>query len=289
MLCGPLSISWSELTRAAKNLSTAWYLGPAVDFELCKTITVLDKERRGVCGGYEPGHSPLLIVLARHRGRDAADQRDKIFALLSIALKSCCAYVPRVDYNATVGDVYRQLVFYEITVTRTLNVLRYCNRRGKAVSSSWVPDWSVARAEVMLFGTKTAVHMKPEVRFSSDKRLLFSRAILWDSIDVLLNVPINEYLVRPKAVEFLTRVVISRRLVEKSATANPYGSVNERINAFWQTFCSELLSGGEVKGMCLGYAEPVSCLHWLPTIPKHWKPQVPENVQGTDKLKQLEA
>ena len=268
---GSTSMGWELLVRAAVNIADAINTSQSLKSLLSSRVHALDYGRTDVSLDYQPGYSPLLLTLSQFRDRHSKDPRDKAFALLRMA--------PRVrgdilqpDYNASFNSVLRRVVQREVSVTQTLNILRYCQRQSERASCSWAPDWSKAAEETILQGMVTAVHAKPEVRFSDDLQSLRVRAIIWDAIDVILNLPTAQDVEGSYGIEFLIDLCESRQFIRQTLSTSLYGSEDDRVNAFWQTLFGEFFSIDRVMGDCLGYAGPVSCLEWLPSLPKHWRP-----------------
>ncbi|KAE8448242.1 hypothetical protein EG329_009673 [Mollisiaceae sp. DMI_Dod_QoI] len=82
----------------------------------------------------------LLPLLRRFSGRKASDDRDKVFALLSLA-PTQTQITP--DYTLSVSAVFQTTVLDIFKTTKSLSVLAGdLGRKDRQDLPSWVPDWS---------------------------------------------------------------------------------------------------------------------------------------------------
>jgi hypothetical protein len=102
---------------------------------------ILDIERNRALWR-EGKQSSLLPLLRRFSGRKASDDRDKVFALLSLA-RNQTSIVP--NYSLDVPAVFQNTVLDIIKITGSLAVLAGdLGRKDRQDLPSWVPDWSAA-------------------------------------------------------------------------------------------------------------------------------------------------
>ncbi|TGJ76814.1 hypothetical protein E0Z10_g10824 [Xylaria hypoxylon] len=91
------------------------------------------------------GPESLLEVLHICRKKLAADPRDKVFAVLGILPEHIRLNFP-LDYNASIKEVYTNVVSFLLTTTRRLDVICESIYFPIHISNvklpSWVPDWS---------------------------------------------------------------------------------------------------------------------------------------------------
>ncbi|KAI1421313.1 heterokaryon incompatibility protein-domain-containing protein [Xylaria sp. FL1777] len=91
------------------------------------------------------GPESLLEVLHISRKKLAADPRDKVFAVLGILPEPIRRSFP-LDYNASIKEVYTNVVSFLLTTTRRIDVICESIYFPIHISNiklpSWVPDWS---------------------------------------------------------------------------------------------------------------------------------------------------
>ena len=273
LVCGAMSIGWGQLMRASLSIGKSKNTSEFLKTLLMNRLHALDYGRRDVREDQMlPEYSQLLTTLSNYRDRQSTDPRDKVFAILQMVPK-LRGDVLQPNYSIPFDDVLRLVVQREVSVTQTLNILRYCQRRNKATLSSWTPDWSQAAKETIIQGQRTAC-VKSDIHFSDDLQSLTVKAIFWDTIDVVLDLPIGNDphdMHLSHRIAFLKAVHHSREFVRQARSCSPYGSEQGQVNAFWKILFGEFYSIDELTGDCLGYAGQVSCLDWLPSLPAHWR------------------
>jgi hypothetical protein len=86
---------------------------------------------------------PLLVLLQFCRELDCTDNRDRVFALSSLA----CDYKPTVDYSKNIRQVYVDTAVGLLSSCPT--VLSYAGVRREIPSlPTWVPDWTLPIAQI---------------------------------------------------------------------------------------------------------------------------------------------
>ncbi|KAL9116045.1 MAG: hypothetical protein Q9227_000413 [Pyrenula ochraceoflavens] len=92
-----------------------------------------------------------LLPLLRHAR--ATDAKDKVYALISLAMDSTVDLFPTVDYARTVREVYITAAIYWLGSGSNVDLgfLNHVQRDHKAIDNlpSWVPDWSILAAPVI--------------------------------------------------------------------------------------------------------------------------------------------
>lgn len=143
MVYGSAFAPWSMFVNAAKWSSpqshTSPHAFPAECFSVLayfsRKILDIDQRRQSWRTGKRTG---LLPLLRRFSGRKASDDRDKVYALLSL---SCTSMAP--DYSLDVATVYKKTVLDIIKSTSSLTALAgELGRKDRQDLPSWVPDWS---------------------------------------------------------------------------------------------------------------------------------------------------
>jgi hypothetical protein len=181
----------------------------------------------------------LVSLLIEHRSRLSSDPRDKVYALLGLAQgKSAtsaglhdssqynCMYA---DYSKDVNDLFREIAFREIQVSKSLDILRACQRRSSRVTTSWTPDWSLPPLERPMSLSDHAYHFQASekypalVSFSADQLTMRAHGLLYDSITKVGPIMKTE---RGSPIGFaaftaMTRPVVAE-MVHHYAGPNPY-------------------------------------------------------------------
>jgi hypothetical protein len=153
MVYGSSVAPWTMFVNAAdwfSNSSTASFTFPqefstVLDY-FSRIILDIERmrhhwwERRGKMGADDP--TALLKLLRRFGDRKASDDRDKVYALLSLA-QSQTSILP--DYSVGVREVYIATTLDIIQRTKSLAVLTGdLGRKDRQDLPSWVTDWSAS-------------------------------------------------------------------------------------------------------------------------------------------------
>ncbi|RYP19168.1 hypothetical protein DL765_003483 [Monosporascus sp. GIB2] len=98
----------------------------------------------------DAGAASFLDTLVKCRRKLASDPRDKVFGLLGFLPSEIRSRVP-IDYNASVKEVYTNVVDFCLHATRRLDVIcesfHFPSHTGTVKLPSWVPDWSHITAQ----------------------------------------------------------------------------------------------------------------------------------------------
>ena len=121
---------------------------------------------------YLPTYTPLLEVLDTNRRRVSSDPRDKVYALIGLASRSCHEVAKphesrrplKANYHKCTSEAYLDVAWYILLSDSDLALLSRCEvstgQEGlKNASSieglpSWVPDWSVLLVNDMLAASR---------------------------------------------------------------------------------------------------------------------------------------
>ncbi|KAI4281776.1 MAG: hypothetical protein L6R38_003431 [Xanthoria sp. 2 TBL-2021] len=88
--------------------------------------------------------SDLDWVLAQTRQSQCSDQRDRIYAILSLVPEQERLEI-HPDYTISVAEVFQSVVLQQARCRSQLNVLRFCSMDNRIMDlPTWVPDWSVS-------------------------------------------------------------------------------------------------------------------------------------------------
>lgn len=135
--CGGYSCEWQAVAFVAWTL---WH-GTAYDYVRAVDLCIAFKTLKVTGGTAE--ELPLWRLLELTTNHKASDPRDKVFALLGLAIDAK-SFSPLVDYNIEVSALYRA-VFKHYFLKGQLGLLNYAGnaawRTEKSVPT-WVPDWS---------------------------------------------------------------------------------------------------------------------------------------------------
>ncbi|KAL2068776.1 hypothetical protein VTL71DRAFT_15114 [Oculimacula yallundae] len=93
---------------------------------------------------------PLLYCIEMIRQATSTDPRDKVYAILGMLGRASDNPVLhtdglKIDYKASVEDVYSSVVKELIFRTKRLHVLFACGERGPLIHRTWTPDWSTTQ------------------------------------------------------------------------------------------------------------------------------------------------
>ncbi|KAI0469545.1 HET-domain-containing protein [Xylaria cf. heliscus] len=169
------------------------------------------------CGDLK--NMPFDEMLFRYgHGRLCQDQRDIVYGLLSMAPPELVRAV-RVDYKASVMEVFRQFFLASNQVTGHLDLLRFCGRNRRdpvpvdPAWPSWVPDWRApgpAIATALRMGHCASGVSGSAAYLSGDGRL---------EVDGLLVATVDSIV--PDELESMTQVVAYLKSVDEAASKTP--------------------------------------------------------------------
>jgi Heterokaryon incompatibility protein (HET) len=198
VLCGNANLSWEELARVAKGITSLGFhfqYGDGNLQDLGYMAIQLMENLRNVSTDH-PSRRPLtMLQFTRESG--ATDPRDRIFALyglLSHDEANDRLLLP--DYSKDVQDVYINVAIHSLRSTNTLCLLQSLpwtlpqNGGFGGISSlpSWVPDWSRRHAVPSL--PRTTFHAggrePSEFRVYDTENLLAIKGRIFDYVGALM-------------------------------------------------------------------------------------------------------
>jgi hypothetical protein len=129
----------------------------------------------------------VLEMLQVGRECLCADPRDKLYGLLSFFSHDTTTSFGKMDYEASVQDVYKATVDLAIEVTKSLDVLRYVHHSGHLDSEypSWVPRWDIWHMcpKFGILVWLASKDSKPKLTKAETINTLCPSGILFDSVE----------------------------------------------------------------------------------------------------------
>jgi len=145
--------------------------------------------------------SSLSYWLRIIRQTVATDPRDKVFAALGLAelhaQDSSLTLKAIVNYEASVQDVYANLVKAMLSSTGRLDILLSCSARSPGFHRSWAPDWSTSAlskqglqadedGEIWMLGKQAVFKASLDevvcASFSDDMEIMHTRGFILDVV-----------------------------------------------------------------------------------------------------------
>jgi hypothetical protein len=240
--CGKVQLDWLIIERAFFFL-TGYQVGEVSErfapagasdqvFEAFVAIDFRIRTRQIIFKGQT---LPLLYLLDSARSHLATDDRDKLFALLSLVHKDESDLVV-VDYNISARTLYISFAKMYIETTGDLQILILAEENDPADFPSWVPDWSRSSALaplslVLQIGRDSDLEYcshkgkRSRCRFSDSLESLICQGVCFDNIDGLGTYDYN---------------LEDRKAVQSSAVKSAYGSVEATFEAIWRSVCGNV-------------------------------------------------
>jgi hypothetical protein len=145
--CGEASVSWLDLLVTAYAIEACWSMLNTILWQAFPD-EALDGFSNGIrmaqCRHVRESQPRyhLLELLHQHRDCAATDPRDHIYGLLGMSGDADEIGLV-LDYNASVQDIYKDLVVKHICATNSMDIICACRgERHFTDLPSWVPDWS---------------------------------------------------------------------------------------------------------------------------------------------------
>jgi hypothetical protein len=136
VMCGFDFILWRNFKKAVYCL-------------FCKanqSIAFKDKIRQAFRLSNDSGPKILMDLVNISTQAKCSDDRDRIYALLSILDSSSVTINIIPDYTKTASQVYQDTALSILSQTRKLDLLSYSEMASRRIDiPSWVPDWSCVR------------------------------------------------------------------------------------------------------------------------------------------------
>ena len=172
LFCGNEGVPWESLRRAILYLRRAFK--PAGFSHLLDRCYYLCNSRDFVAGVIDN----LDYMLENARSASCSDPRDKIFAVLSLAVEYQTRGI-EADYSKCAEAVFQDLVSHYTSNIRSLSILAQCeirNDTGGIKVPTWVPDWTVPRLSKTIGISASCRNSTPRVRYQ-DGRVLAATGV----------------------------------------------------------------------------------------------------------------
>ena len=188
LMCGSHQRSWRDFKTVAALMH---------DRSLT-SLTHVDPRRTIKLAGYASQQSKkgenehLLRLLSKARDSYATDKRDKIYAMLGLALRKDEAGI-NPDYSKSVEYIYTSLAVYFIGKDRNLDILNAVESDGYRLASlpGWVPDWEIHPVALSFLSSPLFSKMQATkstqamVSFSPDGSVLTATGAAVDTISYI--------------------------------------------------------------------------------------------------------
>lgn len=265
VICGDRVLSWDKLLDAylkVKSSVSDLRLQDSISLGLARSSSVWTLFL------YRSLRERSLPISLEHtltcvRVRYSTDPRDRVFGILNIM--PIQEWPGRPDYSENVSDIFTGIAKHIITKTGKLTILCACEQAYYmgmrqdhlrkeyqllpiAGLPTWVPDWSIPRLTVPLYGGyeyddamysssrhvqyHAAENSVADFRFSNGDRLLTVKGVCYDTIQhvlgPLVSRPVEVY--QPKFFDHLESMVF-----QTSKASSVYREGITRQEAFWRS------------------------------------------------------
>ena len=222
LVCGNEAVPWESVRRTISYLRRAsrpYWISHLLD--RCHTIS---DYQDNVADNF----SELMYLLDNARSASCSDPRDKIFAVLSLALATDTHGLDA-DYSKPAGAVFQDLVLHYTSNLQKLEILTHCELRddtGGMELPAWVPNWAVPRLCMSIPWPAACRDSKPRVRYQ-DGRILAATGVHVAAIKCMESLPqptgADGYMLPSSEIEGAIRALIvpkikSLSLSEREAT-----------------------------------------------------------------------
>ena len=258
--CGTKSISWDDLVLVSQKIATSgWKIKLRSLSQLKTSVTSLPFSSMPAIIDAIKGDKTFLHTLIRARRFKATDSRDKVFALLGIAIAE--KHLPSIDstiipaYNLDLDRVYHETAVALLEASEDVMLLTCAegneSHDGKNTSNnpSWVPNWADSRT-LGLGNTgyrqfSSGPPLSHKISFSDDKRILF---LIGGCLDSIVEVGESKEEVRQGEL-FRKWMTILSALPPNYQYSDPAQSC---VEAFWRT----LITNRGPEGTRVKYPSP---------------------------------
>lgn len=272
LYCGKYAAPWGMFAQAAKTYDLHRRLPCCASHhaeiprderaymeEFARKVNDLDDLRqiwRQTSESRNTDETSLLGLLWKFRNRKSTDDRDKVFALLSLTKNWGKQSQISAEYHWTPEMTYRTVVEKLIAVDESLRVLMsHTEKKRLKTLPSWVPDWTYSPRKyelerlqrIPLYNASNGV--KPSVRFLGDKFLALN-GVFCGEVTAAENV--MGYSDSVKCQQAFQSW--QKRAMEDPSLSGRYGTETARMDAYWRTICmdtvqhidhSNIQAGGE--------------------------------------------
>lgn len=248
--CGPDHIEWPHFRRAMMCLRDL--PGVTLDDWVARFI--------GIERLIAPiTSSEFLVLLSRAHQRLCADQRDKIYGVLSLATPQLSALIEP-DYAKTVSAVYTDAFMAIVAQTKRLEVLPYCIEKSTPLHGlpSWVPDWTTfPRAPLghritYNMHTVVAAHTSPQIELQPGNILKVAGVKLGVVHEIEGPAPIDEEEGLRSLAQWAPTESVYRPTGEDAADAYALTLLQYRVDeryAYWPVTPGRVLPLSKQKGV----------------------------------------
>ena len=156
VLCGEQLVSWGTFRRAIRLI-------PSMTQSLV-SVEIIHRAY-SLCNYVEKSRLSLANALHATRYCVCSDQRDKIYAILSLIWENeKRGLVP--DYSKTTEELFQDVFLHHLENTKSLSLLSHCEiRKGSTSKPSWVPDWAVMRTCAQILSAAASRASKAQARY----------------------------------------------------------------------------------------------------------------------------
>jgi hypothetical protein len=254
-VCGCRLVGWQLIYQVALSVQSSGMLGtyqvdPHAPGISCTIVIGRLKIAHGLANN---GDWTLLELLRLTRKYNAADERDKVFALHGV-VTNLSSISAAVDYSKSWEEVCTDVAVHELMQKRTLSILAdagICTYSKNPELPSWVADWSHDNERKTTIETGASFSAdggsQPILSTSKDKKILTVRGFVFDTVAELNQVYVTREQIdmdpRSEAAQRKKRLE-SKRSIEscvelaKNAHQVPEGQNSEEV--LWRTLCCDL-------------------------------------------------
>lgn len=182
---------------------------------------------------YGSSRCSLTELLYSTRYAHCSDERDKVYAILSLS-HDFCELEP--DYSKSTEDVFKSVVIRYASTLKNLDVLGYCEMRenNETRVPSWVPDWTSPRECDMLFGSAAYLDTEAQGCCEEENVLVVSGCSV-ATLDVIEPLPPMFSFSSSTRTTRMRKIVSD--LIGGRTALDPYVAGGSLIDAICRTLC----------------------------------------------------
>lgn len=225
MMCGGESMSWHTFRNAILCVSD-------------KPVPPLQIERLYNFCDYNQLPSPLRDLLYATRYAQCSDERDRVYAILSLT-NDFSRFEP--DYSKTTEDVFKSVVI-AYSMKKDLTVLSHCEMRDNWESRvpSWVPDWTTPKECALIDHGRASAGTHAQARCDKENVLVVSGCLL----DVIEQI---SPLISRSSPEQLRKIV--RNIMRCKAENDTCAASDSMVDSVCRTLCCNRFAEGFLPPM----------------------------------------
>ena len=167
LFCGNKGVPWESVRRAILYL-TKVYLPKGLSHLVGRCYRI-----NNYLGNEAGNFDKLTFLLDNARSASCSDPRDKIFAVLSLAIRLDTLGLDA-DCSTPAETVFQDLVLHYTSNLKSLEILTHCELRddtGGMKLPTWVPNWTVPRLCGSIVPSSSYLNSKPRVRYQAGEVL----------------------------------------------------------------------------------------------------------------------